>query len=126
MGYRINERNSGHWTIGGEPKRRRQKKQTMPVPVLTDEQMRALDAVEQIEGLLRSYKSDYYSYVRFDCANELHKTWLGNGVAVLLTRVSKYAFADPDTILAVNPEKVDDLILVKNLLIEVFRLQPAV
>lgn len=121
-GYRINERNTGHWTIDGEPKRRRQKKQP-PKPIPTDEQMTALSAVDEIENLLGSYESDYLSYVRFNCTKELHKKWLGNGVVTLATRIPKYKFIKPDTILALNPNMIDDLTLTKNILIEVYELQ---
>lgn len=117
---RINERNIGSWTHDGEPKHQPKPK---ALPELNIEDEKALKAVMMIDNLLESHKSGYYAYVRFDLSNALIAHWVKNGIVVKSIKESQYAGFEPKEICHLNESRIDDLKMVRGLLVSLHKLE---
>jgi hypothetical protein len=121
MGRRINERNMGNWSLDGEPKKRGKKEKSLPS--MSPEQEKALDLYNTIKNLIRSFKSDYYSYLRFDTKDELIKNFIEQGIVTKGIRKPLVKHAEDIEICHVNPDKISELENSANALSEAFQLQ---
>jgi hypothetical protein len=117
---RINERNIGSWTHGGEPKHQSKPK---ALPELSPEKENALDAVRMIDNLLKSHKGGYYSYVRYDLSNTLITHWVQNGIVTKGVKESQYAGFEPKEICHLNESRIDDLKMVRGFLVSLHKLE---
>ena len=109
---RINERNSGKWSNGSEPKTKRNT--TSENVVLNEIEGKAFTALDTINSMLKSHDGGYYSYLLFDLKNELINQWFSNGIISKKIKKSKYDFMPDKEICKL--EKRADLLLVKGIL----------
>ncbi len=107
MGRRINERNTGDWSVNSEPKKRGKKDK--PLPPLTPQQEKALDLYMRIQNLLKSYKNNYYSYVRFDDTDILIKSFIDEGIITKGIRKATIKHFEDIEICHLNPDKISVL-----------------
>ena len=117
---RINERNIGSWTHGGEPKHQPKPK---ALPELNIEDNKALDAVRLIDNLLKSHIGGYYSYVRYDLSNSLIAHWAKKGIVTKGIKESQYSGFEPKEICHLNESRIDDLKMVRGLLVSLHKLE---
>lgn len=75
-----------------------------------------------INNLLKSHESNYYSYVRFDLSNSLIDHWVRNGIVTKGIKESQYAGFDAKEICHLNESRIDDLKLVRELLVSLYKL----
>jgi hypothetical protein len=119
MGHRINERNTGDWSVNSEPKKRGKKE---PLPELTSQQEIALNLYLMLTNLLKSHKGNYYSYIRYDTTIPLIKNWVDENIVTKGIRKSKIKGIEDIEICHLNPEKQSELEAVAKALIEKFNL----
>lgn len=112
---RINERNTGNWSLLGEPKRTTSKFIDVK---LSKEQEQSIECIELIVYLIRSKNNNYYSYIRWDMDNELLRKWASSGIIEKGMKKSDRSFFTDKEICIVK--KQDDLELVKGLLEKFF------
>lgn len=121
---RINERNIGNMTLESELKIRKTKK--VQLPELTDLQIKALDAIDEINKMLKNGEMLVYSKENY---SETLNHWLKNGLVKIEKREhpsEMIRFYEPEKKqdYAVFIGEKSDLELCKGLMIHTFNLKP--
>lgn len=114
---RINERNTGSWSLAGEPKTRQSKDNSLRI--LSSKEELAYKAVLLIDDLLKSHSGGYYSYISWDLDSPLIEHWKKNGIVFKGIRKADSRFGGLDKeICHLNTESISDLKLTRGLLIQ--------
>jgi len=118
---RINERNTGNYSLNSNLKGRRTKKTNDSI--LTSEQKESQNTINKIDCLISSFKSNYYSYLTFDLTDEQIKHWFENGIVVKgIKKGNPKIFSEDKEICLLVDGKLSDLELTKGLLKSFFKL----
>lgn len=116
---RINERNIGNMTLEGELKIRKTKK--VLLPELSDLQIKALDAIDEITKMLKFSEFRVYAPENY---SEILNHWLKNGSAKIEEREATAHSFGQNVFYAVFTGEKSHLELSKGLMIHFFNLKP--